>query len=106
MGSMSGELGRPIALAAVKDAVRDSFAEVFARQFAAGVTSVRRGVGRADRAAAAVGSGRARAALAVKVVVAPSAIGTPNASGSAGGDRHLDRRRPTASRPRQLAGDT
>ncbi len=36
MGSMSGELGRPIALAAVKDAVRASFAEVFARDFGPG----------------------------------------------------------------------
>jgi lipoate-protein ligase B len=35
MGSMSGELGRPIALGAVKDAVRDSFAEVFGRSFRA-----------------------------------------------------------------------
>ena len=33
MGSMSGELARPIALAAVKDAVRDTFAEVFGRTF-------------------------------------------------------------------------
>jgi hypothetical protein len=33
MGSMSGELGRPIALDAVKDAVRASFSEVFARTF-------------------------------------------------------------------------
>ena len=32
MGSMSGELGRPISLDAVKAAVRDTFAEVFARQ--------------------------------------------------------------------------
>jgi lipoate-protein ligase B len=33
MGSMSGELGRPVALGAVKEAVRDAFAEVFARTF-------------------------------------------------------------------------
>jgi lipoate-protein ligase B len=33
MGSLSGELGRPIALSAVKDAVRDSFAQVFGRRF-------------------------------------------------------------------------
>ena len=33
MGSMSGELGRPVSLAAVKDAVRDTFAEVFGRTF-------------------------------------------------------------------------
>jgi lipoate-protein ligase B len=33
MGSMSGELARPIALAEVKDAVRDTFAEVFGRSF-------------------------------------------------------------------------
>ena len=33
MGSMSGELGRPIALSAVKDAVRDAFSEVFGRSF-------------------------------------------------------------------------
>ena len=33
MGSMSSELGRPLALAAVKDAVRDSFAQVFGRSF-------------------------------------------------------------------------
>jgi lipoate-protein ligase B len=33
MGSMSGELGRPIALEAVKDAVRDAFGEVFGRTF-------------------------------------------------------------------------
>jgi lipoate-protein ligase B len=32
MGSMSGELGRPLSLDAVKAAVRDTFAEVFARQ--------------------------------------------------------------------------
>jgi lipoate-protein ligase B len=32
MGSMSSELGRPISLDAVKAAVRDTFAEVFARQ--------------------------------------------------------------------------
>ena len=32
MGSMSGELGRPISLDAVKVAVRETFAEVFARQ--------------------------------------------------------------------------
>ena len=32
MGSMSGELGRPVAMAAVKAAVRDAFAEVFARK--------------------------------------------------------------------------
>jgi len=32
MGSMSGELGRPISLDVVKAAVRDTFAEVFARQ--------------------------------------------------------------------------
>ena len=32
MGSMSGELGRPVSLDAVKIAVRDTFAEVFARQ--------------------------------------------------------------------------
>jgi lipoate-protein ligase B len=31
MGSMSSELGRPIPLASVKDAVRDTFAEVFGR---------------------------------------------------------------------------
>ena len=31
MGSMSGELGRPLSLDAVKAAVRDTFAEVFAR---------------------------------------------------------------------------
>jgi lipoate-protein ligase B len=36
MGSMSGELGRPIALAEVKAAVRDSFAEVFGRTFVSG----------------------------------------------------------------------
>jgi lipoate-protein ligase B len=34
MGSMSGELARPLAVAAVKDAVRDAFAEVFDRRFA------------------------------------------------------------------------
>jgi lipoate-protein ligase B len=33
MGSMSDELGRPVAVAAVKDAVRASFADVFARRF-------------------------------------------------------------------------
>ena len=33
MGSMSGELGRPIALDAVKEAVRDAFGEVFGRTF-------------------------------------------------------------------------
>ena len=33
MGSMSGELGRPIEMAAVKDAMRDAIADVFARQF-------------------------------------------------------------------------
>jgi lipoate-protein ligase B len=33
MGSMAGELGRPVEMAAVKSAVRDAFAEVFARQF-------------------------------------------------------------------------
>ena len=32
MGSMSGEVGRPIALDAVKVAVRDTFAQVFARE--------------------------------------------------------------------------
>ena len=36
MGSMSSELGRPIALDAVKAAVRDTFAEVFAREIASG----------------------------------------------------------------------
>jgi lipoate-protein ligase B len=34
MGSMAGELGRPVEMAQVKDAVRDAFADVFARQFA------------------------------------------------------------------------
>jgi lipoate-protein ligase B len=34
MGSMAGELGRPVEMAAVKHAVRESFADVFARQFA------------------------------------------------------------------------
>ena len=33
MGSMAGELGRPVEMAAVKRAVRDAFADVFARQF-------------------------------------------------------------------------
>ena len=33
MGSMAGELGRPVELAAVKRGVRDAFADVFARQF-------------------------------------------------------------------------
>ena len=33
MGSMSGELGRPVDMAAVKQAVRDAFADVFARRF-------------------------------------------------------------------------
>ena len=33
MGSMSGELGRAIEMAAVKDAMRDAIADVFARQF-------------------------------------------------------------------------
>jgi lipoate-protein ligase B len=33
MGSMSGELGRPVAVAAVKDVLRDSFADVFGRRF-------------------------------------------------------------------------
>jgi len=33
MGSMSGELARPVAVAAVKDALRDAFAEVFERRF-------------------------------------------------------------------------
>ncbi len=32
MGSMSGELGRPIAIEAVKGAVRESFADVFGRK--------------------------------------------------------------------------
>jgi hypothetical protein len=34
MGSMSVELARPVAMAAVKDAVRDAMAEVFGRVFA------------------------------------------------------------------------
>jgi lipoyl(octanoyl) transferase len=34
MGSMSSELGRPVDIAAVKDAVRDTMAEVFGRGFA------------------------------------------------------------------------
>lgn len=34
MGSMSGELGRAIGVAAVKGAVRDAFADVFERRFA------------------------------------------------------------------------
>jgi lipoate-protein ligase B len=33
MGSMAGELGRPIEMAAVKSAVRGAFSDVFARQF-------------------------------------------------------------------------
>ena len=33
MGSMAGELGRPVEMAAVKRGVRDAFADVFARQF-------------------------------------------------------------------------
>jgi lipoate-protein ligase B len=33
MGSMAGELGRPVDMAAVKRGMRDAFAEVFARQF-------------------------------------------------------------------------
>jgi lipoate-protein ligase B len=33
MGSMAGELGRPVEMAAVKAAVRDAFADVFARDF-------------------------------------------------------------------------
>ncbi len=33
MGSMAGELGRPVEMTAVKRAVCDAFAEVFARQF-------------------------------------------------------------------------
>ncbi len=33
MGSMSGELGRPVEVAAVKDALRGTFAEVFERRF-------------------------------------------------------------------------
>jgi lipoate-protein ligase B len=33
MGSMTGELGRPVEMTAVKRGVRDAFAEVFARQF-------------------------------------------------------------------------
>ena len=33
MGSMSGEIGRPVGVAAVKDALRDTFAEVFGRRF-------------------------------------------------------------------------
>ena len=33
MGSMAGELGRPVEMAAVKQAVRESFADVFARDF-------------------------------------------------------------------------
>jgi lipoate-protein ligase B len=33
MGSMAGELGRPVEMAAVKGAVRAAFSEVFARQF-------------------------------------------------------------------------
>jgi lipoyl(octanoyl) transferase len=33
MGSMSGELGRPIEMASVKGEVRDAVANVFARQF-------------------------------------------------------------------------
>jgi lipoate-protein ligase B len=34
MGSMAGELGRPVEMSAVKQAVREAFAAVFARQFA------------------------------------------------------------------------
>jgi hypothetical protein len=34
MGSMAGELGRPVEMTAVKAAVRDAVADVFARQFA------------------------------------------------------------------------
>jgi lipoate-protein ligase B len=34
MGSMAGELGRPVEMAAVKSVVRDAVADVFARQFA------------------------------------------------------------------------
>jgi lipoate-protein ligase B len=33
MGSLAGELGRPVEMAAVKRNVRDAFADVFARQF-------------------------------------------------------------------------
>jgi lipoate-protein ligase B len=33
MGSMAGELGRPIEMSPVKDAVRETMAEVFGRQF-------------------------------------------------------------------------
>jgi lipoate-protein ligase B len=33
MGSMSGELGRPVEMAAVKRTVRDAFADVFSRRF-------------------------------------------------------------------------
>ena len=33
MGSMAGELGRPVEMAEVKRVVRDAFADVFARQF-------------------------------------------------------------------------
>ena len=33
MGSMAGELGRPVEMAAVKSAVRGAFSDVFARQF-------------------------------------------------------------------------
>ena len=33
MGSMAGELGRPVDMAAVKAAVRDAFADVFGRTF-------------------------------------------------------------------------
>jgi lipoate-protein ligase B len=33
MGSMAGELGRPVDMAAVKRGMRDAFAEVFGRQF-------------------------------------------------------------------------
>jgi hypothetical protein len=34
MGSMSGELARPVAMAAVKDAMAAAVAEVFGRVFA------------------------------------------------------------------------
>jgi hypothetical protein len=34
MGSMAGELGRPVEMTAVKSGVRAAFADVFARQFA------------------------------------------------------------------------
>ena len=33
MGSMAGELGRPVDMAAVKQGMRDAFSDVFARQF-------------------------------------------------------------------------